>query len=712
MMLRLYTIAFTLLLLFIATMAHGAAIDIRMVQQSVVSRTMSNIPVTITLTQAGTGVVEGTLELVVRDGPAELCTLTLPDIVIAGGRYQTQVLLPPIPVQPWNAGDFLYVYPTFITAAERLTLDSLQLVVGGANPAVRVVGVCHVGERGALPVEGNIAGLRFEQVLGSLVSNDMETNLAPDVRLDLARGMFSTAQANLPPEIMPTVAEAYCAYDVVVIAGRAMGVLTEEQLAAVEAWVRAGGSLLIVPGPGMSDTHRQFIQRLAIEKGPVPLESYVLGEAAQAIMVEPDLGRVVIWPGGTGPTNLMASREWREMVAFLWRLYGPTRDHFLASVAEQDEKAKAEKPTVNVSDNWQNRSFFNSFMAAPAVDHQVFEQWFMPVDLKLVPTMMIVLLFIGVFVIGVPADFLLLGWLRRRRWTWVMFPATCVLAAVLMMSMTYSYLGRHQSTRSLTIVDLDDAGRPLRSTRLAVDFVSAAGPVETVIDDAMLVPMSVEDLQRNANYYYGYSSGQEGQPAMRYAGRPTRRATLGRYLNQWEPAATRSFDIEPTDIPLLTEQWPEVVKAMKTNDWLSMQNPDMTAVAWPKGTDQVFIASGYGAYYSGHASIYESASFSPVERMAPPGAGRVVQTVSWNRPAADMNLRTVQQVMGTVDGLTIYPQGILSNLAMIAPHGGPRLDDLPLTGPQGTDGRFVLIIIRYVGDDQIIAYRYLYRGQR
>ena len=80
-------------------------------------------------------------------------------------------------------------------------------------------------------------------------------------------------------------------------------------------------------------------------------------------------------------------------------------------------------------------------------------QQLMPHTVRLIPFHRIAGM-LGLFLLMIgPGDFFVLGFLRRRRYTWLLFPATSIAFTVATVLMANYYLGLHDQRRSLIVVD-------------------------------------------------------------------------------------------------------------------------------------------------------------------------------------------------------------------------------------------------------------------
>ena len=69
---------------------------------------------------------------------------------------------------------------------------------------------------------------------------------------------------------------------------------------------------------------------------------------------------------------------------------------------------------------------------------------------------------LGAFVLLVgPGEWFVLGWLRRRRWTWFTFPLLATAFALIAVRAAEHYLGREDKRAALIVTDVGEEGRIL-----------------------------------------------------------------------------------------------------------------------------------------------------------------------------------------------------------------------------------------------------------
>src|SRR5262245_11103890 len=158
-------------------------------------------------------------------------------------------------------------------------------------------------------------------------------NPNPDMHLDLL-----TSPVRLIPEEMPTLAAGYTGFDLLFMEGHGFRKLSARQLAAIGHWVIAGGSVVVELKEGLDARHIEFLNRLgnAPESGRPGVETaqpaYDLDERGRVLVhgdspattdmarCRPGMGRAVVVHRPFDPKYDFASREWKETVAFLWKV--------------------------------------------------------------------------------------------------------------------------------------------------------------------------------------------------------------------------------------------------------------------------------------------------------------------------------------------------------------------------------------------------------
>jgi hypothetical protein len=291
----------------------------------------------------------------------------------------------------------------------------------------------------------------------------------------------------------------------------------------------------------------------------------------------------------------------------------------------------------------------------------------LPKTVRLIPfSALCVLLGLFVLMIG-PGDYYVLGFFRRRRFTWVLFPALSIAFTVATVLMANHYLGMRDQRRSLTVVDLAPDGTAVRWNRYELVFAARDKQSVTELKDALWAPLSIQGapFYDPNNQAYGYAAGEEGpvDPAS-YAGSLPVHFNVGQSLHQWRPGLNRTFSFEQPPVPLFS-------------NWRAIES------AWPNLSTI-------------RARLAENKSFSgDLYKIDGPGSGLVGPRSTDILPMALLE----ELCAGNNTGLQ-------SLVSQISPTGGGNFEDLSAMDTEAHDS--TLAIVTRVGDDIVLYRRFFY----
>jgi hypothetical protein len=114
-----------------------------------------------------------------------------------------------------------------------------------------------------------------------------------------------------------------------------------------------------------------------------------------------------------------------------------------------------------------------------------FFQILMPRDVQAVP-LAIIAAILAVYVVTIgPVDYFVLGFLRMRRLTWILFPVVTIAFAGFTLWLSRWYLGTNDSRRAIEVSDLVQGGAVARQTRIEVLFLSRQRAVDTEVQNGV-----------------------------------------------------------------------------------------------------------------------------------------------------------------------------------------------------------------------------------
>lgn len=564
---------------------------------STVIRSGAPATASVTLDWQGSGVLDGSLRIAIQNGRGGETVCEVTDLALVRGRRQIRVMLPPL-------GEGVRSPEIKLTF---LRSDGRELQIGSfrepeTDSGREALVVCMSNASAGYSPESLRfwTQLRFEQ-------------FAPKNDSPAVSG-YRTFPAVVPTDEMPVSANGYCSYDIVLLAGGGFSGMKEKQLAAVESWLRAGGSLMVAPDAQLKPYHEAFLRRI----DPKVEERSDVG-----------LGRCVVLRGNPDLADVRSDTA-REAALFLWRFQRQTVHEI------------GERGTWRPGDSQGNqaRQAFGAFRNGLSV--------LIPQEVRAIP-FGVVLGILGAFVLCVgPLDYFLLGYLKRRPWTWAVFPCVSLAFTLLAVQVSEHYLGTEDHRNSMTFFDMDESGEVVRANRFEVVFASKPRRIDSEVRDSFVAPVWTQ------------SSGQRtGNDLMR--GRFPERYNLEFSVQQWKAECNRFLSIG--------------VKAPHAIDW-SAKRPTCANAE---------IEAAYQFSGPGHTKLFGGTALSPdMLSEASVASGAAASGYPGHRSRSSL-------------------------VTAISPAGGSDFEDLPLYDPSDRDRSLLVAVIRE-GQDYFI-YRKLTHEQ-
>jgi hypothetical protein len=437
---------------------------------------------------------------------------------------------------------------------------------------------------------------------------------------------------------------------------------------------------------GLEARHVDFLNQLAesASDGPRFLSDNagnLLPAQKEILCLHSGVGRSVIAGGKNGADTGSNESAWRTATTFLWKM----RSSQAQTIAYSGHWEPPVNPSVDNNFNARGRQFYfqNRPQFAEPLSYRVqptdlgpeLMNRLMPTTVRLIPfsaligTLVLFLLMIG------PGDYFVLGFLRRRRLTWLLFPATSIAFTVATVLMANHYLGLRDQRRSLIVVDLAKDGTALRWNRYELVFAARDKQSVTELKDALWAPLDVrampgEVYYQNGSYSPNYPSYGYREDAEREAAPPLYDGTLPVHfqtreaIRQWRPELNRTFSFEPPPVPLLP-------------NWRDIEE------AWPNLRNIRAKLSGKKSFNGDLYAISGSNSITP-------GSGSIGILPS-----------SILEELCVGDS-----RGLLSLVSQISPTGGSNFEDVQAMDSETNDS--VLAIVTQIGDDIVVYRRFFY----
>ena len=616
------------------------------------------------------------------------------DLYLTPGEQRQEIMLPGFRVHGQNQA--LELRPVLLEGGRPVaSLAPLDLRIPGAEQRSLVVAIFRPEVA---------AGRRDES---DLIDALQLENLSPSYDTGRTTAPLITRSVSLAAEEAPQEPLRYCAYDVVLLPGDGFAALGEHQLEALLTWVRAGGGLLLLPDRApLKSQHAEFLNQLAGADDDAPQfllntdRALVYGAAetpAGPLMYRAGLGRTVVigWNPDLGKKQ---AAHWPLTSAFLWRV---RQDHLgsIANTGKWDKEVTLENVRKLFQQGQSNYGDLEEAVVVQASDLSPVPitggtgllTHLMPEGLKVVPLWMISSVLIVYLLLIGPGDYLVLGKLGLRRWTWVSFPCVTFAFTALSVVISNNYMQNADHRSVVVIRDVIDGGQVARENRLELLFPSTSRHIDTDVGRGLFIPLRHQDFGEGAYYLYGpynYNQWREQRtgPAL-FAGRMPNRCVAGQAVPQWTPQLNRRFTI-----PLAAEP-----AAAGGFDW-----DDVPAFGTP-GAEGAIVARAREAYGSS-ASVY---LYHQREAKALQG-----DQVLFRDPYGGWNQyyianQYIQRQSDFLRELCVRDQtGFFGVVSQYAPTGGDRFEDMALLDL--SDPQQWLLVIAVPESDHLTIYRRLY----
>jgi hypothetical protein len=455
-------------------------------------------------------------------------------------------------------------------------------------------------------------------------------------------------------------------YDVLVFVGEHFSSLTPRQLETLAIWTESGGGLVLVPTGVLGETHRQLLIKLAGSDAK-SFQTDALGRLPRLLPGKPDwliaarygFGRVLVLrsiplfaPKGAQTATLR--QEWVRAVACLWNVRSKQAQAILnTGVWELPTATKTLRRDGNqlfASTDLKFASYGDPGglkSELPAAADGLRDMLF-PADVRVVP-FSVVAGILALFLVAVaPGDYWILGWLRRRRYTWIVFPSLSLLFTAVTVGIAGYYSGNTDHRDSLVIVDVGERGRVLRTTRISHVITADTRNLTADIRDGLFAITDVQPARIEA------MTNPEDEPEFRkrideisYDGQIPSAFSVSWLSRQWSPAMHRVTQAA-TELEIPNVDWSRV-------DRLDFGSPTGRAAA----IEQVRRALPQCGLLFTNGATEETVPF-------PPGSDKVGDRFAvWPQVLASLARRRDAGLMAIVFALSPNGAGDLEDLAVL-----------------------------------------------
>ncbi len=508
---------FLFLLFVLPALAAPPIITAKPLTDSLRLRKGGPIPLEIELTNRGPGLTEGRLEASVLFRDRRASVETSAEIALLPGKRSVSLLLPP--PSEVEDGDRLGLRLRWLGKEASYDLDESKLGTYGFSGNEQILAIVRTDRRLSDRDLERERRLTFETI-----------RPMPDVEGWLP---LNTLQVSLPIDRLPDQPLGWCAYDAVFFDTAAFQAASEKQLTTLARWIESGGSAFIsitdsTPLP-LAERHAAFLNRLAsgreavfrLEGAELRAESKYQGVA---IPLAPMLGRVVVQVKDDSSPGFYRSTGWHAAVGWFWKVCSDQIGYVEVNGTWNKIPRRAEREEAQLSEL--RRWLWSSAMGFDELS---------PDAPRPLPLGLVMILLGSLLLAAGPGDWMLLGWLRRRRWTWLLLPALCLLAAWCANLLAARTISRRDLSAVVTVTDVTPGGQVLRQGRLEMMLPAKDRAWSMTMHDGFATPFLREDGDDP-----GEATGEWPVPSQ---------FVLHRNLQQWTPVVSQgaAFPEAPDD---------------------------------------------------------------------------------------------------------------------------------------------------------------------
>lgn len=668
-----------------AAQSVGLPLSIDIEPASYLSRTTGPLPLHLRLRWSGRDLLNGRLRIHVLDDAVRSYTFVSDELVLSTGDTRSSWLLPNVNrVSGIGQIDLEFEW---LVDGDVAWQSRIPLRVPGEIRRTFVIGVVSGPTEPGPRIQNLVPRLSAEEVIR--LGQDRPPEERP----------LMTLSPTIPVAELSSEPLSLCIYDVLLFDESALRGLSNAQRQGVAAWIRAGGGLVVVgEETAWRDAEIEFLRQLVGESPDMVL----LARDGGGLTVTADegllsiaqsrlgLGRVVVV---ANPDELERDRELRRDVnGFLWNLrLDKVDDPF-----DESLPSNVNSGVYGYQDPLINQMANRTAMRHPQPpDMSALVDDLMPRGVRVVPLWLIAAVLAGYVLLIGPVDFAMLGWIRRRKWTWITFPIMTGLVAFGATQVTRTYVKARGPQREIRFVDVTSGGRVGRDSRLTLLFAATPEEVITRSSRGLFGAYRNEQMDRGRMYAmqmgFPVDESTEEQSTPIIDGRLPHSVVIRQDLPQWSPRLNHTLTIplpgETPDADAAKFDWdaaagfldePQPIERAIRNAY----GPSVTGYLY-RGTNRQTLL-GQSQLFGPRG--YESQFVTVPIRVGNQTIRQRIQVPS--PPDASGNSQR-----DLLDRTTARREGILQYVSRVAPAGDLALEDLALLDSSDPNQAVLLIAV-------------------
>lgn len=466
----------------------------------------------------------------------------------------------------------------------------------------------------------------------------------------------------------------HCSYDVVTSTGTALSELTDKQLTGLQQWVAAGGSLVLQPDETLlEERHRRFLIELFRRSNPavvIPVTgnfAAVLEEEAQRspVLSHYELGRAILAAQGDLSRQLSA-QQLNRVRNHLWKLRSdwekPDRSRYEQNYSQWNQRGDMVLR--------RNQLYMGSISSQPERSDfsQICSDVLMPTDVQTVPAPVVLTLLLSYILLVGPVDYIALGLIGRRKWTWILFPVVTAVYTWAAIEISHNYLASESNGKSIAVVDIGSEGQVLRQSKFELFFMGADMPIHQTGRRSFTVPIHDE----------------QGESILNLSGRFPQSYASQQDARQWQPLLRRIMSIGPTDDSLPSLPWKQLTDGTAGNrEFIAAVN------SIRPHADRVWLIV---ANAERERTLYDS------------GPKHDIEDNEWKNSPTRRGWMTKPN-FGAVASMTVhnYGNGFMAVAEQVSPQGSASCEDLFLLSSDNLNEYVLMAVVEY--EDRILVLR-------
>ena len=416
----------------------------------------------------------------------------------------------------------------------------------------------------------------------------------------------------------------------------------------------------------------------------VRFEDSQTGQTRDVWTGECGLGRVVVT---TLPLEQLldeADTQWRSVSAHLWKV-----NHAQLQPVHRSGGVWVESQ-VDSGSYWQS-DIRGAFQPENFTGETELIQLLLPDRVQNIPAWQVISLLAVFLLLIAPGDYILLGLLRRRTLTWILFPTVSLAVTYYTVRLARETVGSSDYVTSLTIADFVDDTTIARTTRIEMLFTAAER--EAIVDarDELFTPLveakdvDWQEYRSGRRQGRGRNDTSESETfqigvqneAPRYEGLLPHHYKVVRHMRKWTPQLCRRSWIGPPPGNLPEFDWKLITPESLATSESRLQLAAVVSATVPEAVVMILHPDD--------------------------GSGHMSEATVPKSGAAARNASALTKSYS----VTTDPLGWASVVSRVSPNGDAGLEDLRMLDRTNPDECLVIITISTA--DGFVSYRRLYQ---